>query len=320
MNYKSIKDLNLDILDWLPRLPQNLDLIVGIPRSGMLVANLMALYLDLPFTDIESFREGRIINAGCRYGGEDINNLLNKKLNILVVDDSLNTGFEMNRIKQKLSATATTHNIFFGAVYVVADKKSNVNYYHSVLPTPRIFEWNIMNHGSLEKFCIDIDGVLCRDPEEYENDDGDKYVHFVRNVHPKIIPKKTIGWLVTCRLEKYRAITEEWLYKNKVKYEKLIMLDLPDKKTRISTNSHSTFKAFVYKETNADLFVESSLSQAFEISRLSGKEVYCHDTREMINPNLINRYIGKSEKILRRLRKHPIKAIRGLIQKFKKKK
>ena len=42
MNYRNIKDLNEIILKRLYILPRNFDLIVGIPRSGMFPANLLA--------------------------------------------------------------------------------------------------------------------------------------------------------------------------------------------------------------------------------------------------------------------------------------
>lgn len=60
MNYRSIVDLNSDIKKWISELPNDLDLIVGIPRSGLLVANLLALHLNLPLTDVEGLIENRI--------------------------------------------------------------------------------------------------------------------------------------------------------------------------------------------------------------------------------------------------------------------
>lgn len=63
---------------------------------------------------------------------------------------------------------------------------------------------------------MDIDGVLCADPTPEENDDGEKYRHFLLNTPPLFIPKVTIGTLVTSRLEKYRPETEAWLQKNHV--------------------------------------------------------------------------------------------------------
>ena len=45
MNYRNIDDLNHCILQHLSILPRDFDLIVGVPRSGMFPANLLALYL-----------------------------------------------------------------------------------------------------------------------------------------------------------------------------------------------------------------------------------------------------------------------------------
>lgn len=55
IEYRSIVDMNNIIVKNLQKLPHDIDLVVGIPRSGMLPANLIALYLNKPFTDIDSF-------------------------------------------------------------------------------------------------------------------------------------------------------------------------------------------------------------------------------------------------------------------------
>ena len=62
MNYRNIDDLNHCILQHLSILPRDFDLIVGVPRSGMFPANLLALYLNLPVTDIDSFRNGAYLS------------------------------------------------------------------------------------------------------------------------------------------------------------------------------------------------------------------------------------------------------------------
>ena len=72
MNYRSVSDLNLDIKQWITELPNDFDLIVGIPRSGLLVANILSLYLNLPLTDVDGLLESRIFESGLRL------NLLNK--------------------------------------------------------------------------------------------------------------------------------------------------------------------------------------------------------------------------------------------------
>lgn len=47
MNFRTLDQLNQCIYNNMYKLPRDIDLIVGIPRSGMLVANIIALYLNL---------------------------------------------------------------------------------------------------------------------------------------------------------------------------------------------------------------------------------------------------------------------------------
>jgi len=45
-------------------LGDDIDLIVGIPRSGLLVANLMVLHRNLPMTDVIGLHDGRLTDTG----------------------------------------------------------------------------------------------------------------------------------------------------------------------------------------------------------------------------------------------------------------
>mgnify|MGYP006922448723 CR=1 FL=1 len=38
-----------------------------------------------------------------------------------------------------------------------------------------------MHHRYMKEACVDIDGVLCMDPLPKENDDGARYIDFIRN-------------------------------------------------------------------------------------------------------------------------------------------
>lgn len=96
-----------------------------------------------------------------------------------------------------------------------------------------------MHHAFLERSCIDLDGILCKDPTNDENDDGQNYRHFLINVEPLLRPSVEIGWIVTRRLEKYRKLTEEWLRKHSIKYKNLVMMNLPDKATRVALGNHA---------------------------------------------------------------------------------
>ena len=303
MNYRNILDLNNVILQNLSAIPRDFDLIVGIPRSGMLPANLLSLYLNKPYTDLQSFLNGHIYKAGVRSQFFDISEFKN----ILVVDDSVSSGSAINECKASLKHLSDKFNFKYCAVYVVPGKQKLVDYYFELVPFPRYFQWNIFNHTTLEKACFDIDGVLCLDPTPEQNDDGERYLEFILNAPPLFIPGCKIGTIVTSRLEKYRKPTETWLNANNIKYKELIMLDLPTMEARQKANNHGDHKAKAYMKKPYILFIESDYSQAVEINRISKKPVLCTENFEMIFKSESLLYNFKSGKHMPFLRKGALK-------------
>lgn len=270
IEYRSIADLNQCLLEKLYLFPKDIDLIVGIPRSGMLPANLIALYLNKPFTDIDSFLEGKIYSSGQR--GRSFSS--DTCLNILVVDDSVFSGNALQEAKQKTERVSKRYNIRYAVVYATTETKDKVDFYCEVIDGMRFFQWNLLHHRYiLEHSCCDIDGVLCVDPPV--DDDGPLYLEYILNAIPLYVPTVKIGTLVSCRLEKYRNQTEAWLEKHRIRYDLLLMLDMPDKQSRQKWNRHAEYKAKIYAESEAFLFIESSREQARNINRLSGKPVFC---------------------------------------------
>jgi orotate phosphoribosyltransferase len=289
MRYRSVADLDADVVNWLPHLPRDLELIVGIPRSGLLVASLLALHLNLPLTDVEGLVEGRVLQPGARYP-RDVARLLDEPRNVLVVDDSVLLGRQLESVKQRIGAAGLPHTICYAALYPAPGSEHHVDFLFEIVEMPRCFEWNLMHHPwVLSKTCMDIDGVLCRDPSPAENDDGPEYSRFLTSTDRRYLPTAPVGWLVTARLEKYRGLTEEWLRANGVDYGELIMMDYPDMAARRAANTYASFKAEAYVRTGALLFVESSSTLAAEIARLSGRSVFCLETRTMIQPELLSR-------------------------------
>jgi uncharacterized HAD superfamily protein/hypoxanthine phosphoribosyltransferase len=313
MNYRNITDLNNIILKRLNIIPRDFDLIVGVPRSGMLPANLLSLYLNRPYTDIHSFLNGHIYKAGARSQFFDISEF--KK--ILVVDDSIASGSAMVEVKESLKHLESKFDIKYCAVYIIPGKEKMVDYFFEIVPLPRYFQWNILNHTTLEKACFDIDGVLCADPLPEQNDDGPKYIDFILNAPPLFIPGSKIGTVVTSRLEKYRKETETWLQANNIKYNDLVMLDLPNMEARQRANNHGDHKAKAYMAKPYVLFVESEYHQAVEINRLSKKPVLCTENFEMIFESESLMYNLKSGKHFPFLRKYALK-VRDKIRKLKK--
>jgi orotate phosphoribosyltransferase len=282
MNYRNMSNLVAQSKKLANLLPRDVELIVGIPRSGLLVANLIALYRNLPFTDVQSFIDGKLLYAGKRLKRLDFEKFLQSPRKVVVVDDSLRSGNQMKLNKQRIKELTAIHNILYVVVFIEPGMENTIDFYSEVVKSPRCFEWNIMHHSILRNTCVDIDGVLCRDPTREENDGGPLYEEFLINVEPNIIPSTEIGWLVTCRLEKYRKVTEMWLKRQGVQYQSLVMMNYPNKEARVSAGNHAEFKANWYRNVNANLFIESSSIQAKKIAQLTNKPVFCVENWEMI--------------------------------------
>lgn len=286
IQFRTLTDLDRTIRRGLSVLPQDLDLVVGIPRSGLLPATLLSHYLRLPLTDVEGLCERRLFRSPREDGRGDSKDFFDRRLRILVVDDSVWSGNQMRATRERIARAGLNHEYSYCAIYVTPEGKRLVDYSMEVLPKTRLFAWNMTKHSILDVVCMDIDGVLCVDPTAEQNDDGQEYRRFLLEAASLYLPVLRVGWLVTNRLEKYRALTEEWLARHRVTYRHLIMMDLPDKEARLRSDSHATFKADVYRSSGALLFIESSDRQAREIARRSGLPVLCMDTRSMVYPPL----------------------------------
>lgn len=286
MNYRTYSDMSLLVRNNISMLQvHKFDLIVGIPRSGMVPAYMVALYLNVHCCTIADLMEnGRLEIDNSRLVKSNILHFQDAK-NILIVDDSVNEGRKfreyLNSLPTNVRAKCKTL-----AIYATLKNYDFLDFYFEHLPV-HVFEWHIFHRkNEVENSAFDLDGVLCDDPSVMEDDDGKKYVKFLENAVPKFIPTYQIHSIVTSRLEKYRSITEEWLRKNNVKYNQLIMLDLDSirEKNEIE-NCSAQYKADFYQKSDLLLFYESSFDEAHEIHRLTGKPVYCVATNEIIQNN-----------------------------------
>lgn len=273
MEYRSFADLSETIFLNAFKIPADVDLVVGIPRSGLLAANLVALTLNLPLIDLEGFLAGRgpefgrTVRATMKVSAEG------KRQTVLIVDDSILSGESMRDVRARVALERPDADAIYCAIYDAGRRHPEIDLSFETVTHPRMFQWNLMRHNRLGNACFDIDGVLCHDPNKSQNDDGDRYVEFLLTARPLLIPRVRIKHLVTSRLERYRAETEQWLKGRGIEYERLWMLDLPSAEERRRQGAHSTFKAEIYRDSGACIFVESEDRQAQEIASLSGLPV-----------------------------------------------
>lgn len=316
MNYRSVEDMSQVILRNLALIPAQTDLVVGIPRSGLLAATMISLYLNRPLTDLEGLKEGRLIGKGKRIVPGYDKTAIDAARRVLVVDDCVSQGTEMKRARALVGQLGLSRQTTFLSVFSFPEQPRVADIVLQVVPRPMCFQWSFMHTRDLKNYCLDIDGLLCADATKEEDDDGNRYVEFVRTARPLLLPTVDVGWLVTCRLEKYRSETEAWLSRHGVRYGELIMMDLPSKDTRERSGLHAKFKAEAYRRAGASLFVESSPGLAARIAEESGRPVMCMTTNRVIgSPASEQREIALQRKkwLVRRLRRAPKKLLSLLL-------
>jgi len=304
MNYRTIAQLAGLIDRHLGAIPATVDLVVGIPRSGLLAANMIALKLNLPLTDLQSFLDDRPVRCGStRATARALIDSAHKARHVLVVDDSVWRGASIAAARQQIAAAGIDAKLTYCAAFVGPGVEHVVDLAFESVPFPRVFEWNVMHHPMLGTCCVDIDGILCRDPLHEENDDGERYRGFLTGVGAQLLPSFRIGHLVTSRLEKYRAETEGWLKSVGIEYGALHMLDVADAATRRRLGLHGSFKASVYRRlAESPLFIESEPRQAEEICRLADKPVLCLTEQRMYQPGMsVARVARRTGRLLDRI-------------------
>jgi orotate phosphoribosyltransferase len=286
MNYRSVGDLNDQIVRWVENLPLDIEVVVGIPRSGLLVANLVAMYLNIPMTHVEGLISGKLLQSGARYSGGSRETFLCKPRSVLVVDDSVSYGGQMAQTKAELAQAGLPHRIRYGAVYITPEARDggHVDHFCEVVPRPRVFEWNVMHHASmLKRACVEIDGVLARIPGRSIDAGKQRSKRLLEDAEPLWRPRFELGWIVTSRPEQYRTLTEEWLARHGVQYAGLLMMPL-GQTGGDGLERCARFKAEAYVSTGASLLLEYPAELSCRVATLARRPVYCVQTRELIRP------------------------------------
>ena len=315
MNLRTNEDMNRAVMYGMRRVPSDVDLIVGIPRSGLLAAMLFSLYLNKPVTDLAGLAERRLLDTGKRPLRSGEGDLFDSARRILVVDDCISQGTEMDRARKFVDELGVGARTSFLSVYSFPEHPAKADIVLEVVPRPMVFQWSCMHSPNISNFCVDIGGILCADPTNGEDDDGPRYETFLREATPLFTPVVEVGWLVTCRLEKYRPQTEAWMAHHGIRYRELVMMDYPDRAAREADGRHAQYKAEVYQRTGAQLFIESNPGLAQRIFEISGKPVLSFDTGTLHQMKASQRLDILQQRLLswtRRLRRAPAKVGRML--------
>lgn len=276
MKYITLNDLAFTVRRNLFKVPHDIDFVIGVPRSGMIPASMVAEFINVPLIDVDSFCAGAKPTGGGRLRLTH----RNSTSKVLVLDDTVFRGKSMSVTRAKLEPFRDQYQFIYAAVYlegrgidVIDFYFEDVRRYTNNFTQIVLYEWNIFHHiPSIMNFCMyDMDGVLCVDPPDERN--VESYERYIREATPLFTPTVNIGAIVTYRLKRYRNITEKWLRDNNISYGDLIMFQAMSWEERnLSGISPEQYKANHYRQSGAKIFVESNDLQARRIWELSGKK------------------------------------------------
>ena len=212
MKYITIAELSETIRKNLWKIPHDIDLIIGVPRSGMIAASMIASYLNIPLIDVNSYLAGMEPWGGGRLSIFKRNHSNTGK--ILVVEDTVYSGNSLRETKKQIVESGKPGEYFYMCVYLEGSGEKIPDFYledvrqytNSKCPIV-LYEWNIFQHSEFmtSRFLFDMDGVLCVDPPDERNEE--EYLEFIKNAPPLFIPLSLIGGVVTYRLIKNKDIT-----------------------------------------------------------------------------------------------------------------
>ncbi len=286
MHYRTVGDLSELVNTYAHRVPRDIDLIVGIPRSGMLVASILSLKLNIPMTDLYSFKRNDALEHNVLRSCHG-NQLARpwEANRVLLVDDSIASGNSM-REAVEMAREVYDGDVLTMVAFAMRDNTSSVDIFLETVEQPRLFEWNIMHHNLLSYSCMNLDGILCKTPPPFPGM-SDCEAYFA-DCKPLFIPSAKVGQLLTSMPESCRATAEAWLEQHGIRYDVLHMFAEPERQDghpRPTDDPMLAFSVGVFKrDPHALLMFESDPDRARQIMEQTQKPVFCVPTNRMYTP------------------------------------
>lgn len=235
------------------RVPSDIDCVIGIPRSGVIFASIIATKRGLPLATPDLFIRGEIWQTKARVKPEDMRK-------VLLVDDSVFSGEQLDATIELLKGFNPELEILPAMLITSAMSSEKIGLYGIKIGDLAYydFEWNLAHatHNGWGPTATDLDGVICVEGRPDE---------------PYIIPNFEIQAIVTSRPENERCSTERWLKEHNVRYGALIMLRGSKRLGDIAVNH----KVGALKKLKPLWYWESDKREAMLISKRAKIPVLC---------------------------------------------
>jgi hypothetical protein len=244
--------------------------VIGIARSGILPAAILADQFHARLWTYDG-RQCTATGHGWRLSeGPD-----RDALPVLLVDDTAASGRSLREAAPIVEAHFRGRPLAIAAVYSMPAAYQELDYAACLLGAPHYLEWNFWQSVMIHGAALDFDGILCRDIEPGDDDDGARYLRAIREAVPWKLPRRHhIPLIVTARRAVWEEPTRQWLARHGVRVRRLVMYPGTFRE-RNRPGEVIRYKAEHYGQSGLEMYVESEPGQAREIARQTGKPVLC---------------------------------------------
>jgi hypothetical protein len=277
-SFVTVEDLSSATLELVPKIPSNVSSVVAMHRSGTVPAAMLAAVLHVP-CHVYSNANGLIEMGG---GGRTATMKEQGQLR-LVIDDTVSSGKSIQKVKGWLAKHDKHNRYLYAAIFASPHGATELDMFARTLRTPHLLEWNFLNSCHSKNIAVDLDGVLCYDPPEFDETTEAgraEYLEWIRNATVRYPARwGPLSAIVSYRCEYTREATEEWLRKSGIGFDALHLFPGEPQERTFKANQ---WKGRFYKSSPHRLFVESSASQARGIREYSGKPVLDLENKQML--------------------------------------
>lgn len=268
--YVTCQQLAADTLRLVPKLPHDLSAIVGVARSGMFPASLLAMTLHLPLYALDQSGCVRPCGHGWRLGRRG----RVEKGPVLIVDDTVGSGTSL--AKTRPIAIRHFRRMICAAIYANPLASLLPDLWVESLNLPHVLEWNFPNSIVTAVSAFDLDGIICHDEHSGAKPGA-----------PRTLPRRQPIHIITGRRESDRMGTLAWLDRWGVQVASLTMMADGDRRLIAEYKAEAVRRFAATAHTRPfgpPMYVESCPQQAKRIAALSGVMTVCPASQEVYGP------------------------------------
>lgn len=276
---KLVED-TITTVGFLSQIDERIKGIIGIPRSGLIPASILATNMHLPLFSID--KEGKLIQL--QTGGR-AENLSITDGKWLLVDDTCVSGTAIKKAAEKLGLSRDE----YVSLAIYCDNLKSVDFGAFLYYAPHFLEWCFVNTFYAKHAYFDLDGIICEDwidPKgEYTEFGNPDRIKFLYNAKPIYLPRKFPIKIITARPIAFAAITMQWLQKMQIKVEEIYFWEEhPDERWKhplTVAEWKADILSRIKKRRHVNFYIESNPSQALAIMQLAALPVICPMAEEV---------------------------------------